>query len=91
MSGSNGTPELLVFLVIAVIAFGLQRLPPLARSLGTAIAEFRRATNGVQKTLEPEIGADEQRTSQESSASVSPPSPQAASTGEEIVGLICQI
>ena len=38
-----GPTELLVILVIALLVLGPQRLPDLARSLGKAIGEFKRA------------------------------------------------
>jgi TatA/E family protein of Tat protein translocase len=38
--------EILVVLAIALIVFGPQRLPGLARSLGAAIRELREAISG---------------------------------------------
>src|SRR4249919_2059088 len=62
MFGSLGMPELIVIFVIALIVFGPRKLPELGRSLGRGIAEFKKATNELQNTLEEEINADEQRT-----------------------------
>ena len=39
-----GAPELLIILVIALLIFGSNRLPKLARSLGQASREFRAGT-----------------------------------------------
>src|SRR5580765_4890096 len=61
MFGSLGMPELIVIFVIALIVFGPRKLPELGRSLGRGIAEFKKATNELQNTLEQEIEADEQR------------------------------
>ena len=53
-----GMPELVVILVVALVVLGPQRLPELARTLGKAIAEFRRQTTDIveefqaQATLE---------------------------------------
>jgi len=63
MFGSLGMPELIVIFVIALVVFGPRKLPELGRSLGRGIAEFKKATNELQNTLEQEINADEQRTS----------------------------
>ncbi len=39
-----GMPELVVILVIALIVLGPSRLPEVAKGLGKALAEFRKAT-----------------------------------------------
>ena len=62
MFGSLGMPELIVIFVIALVVFGPRKLPELGRSLGRGIAEFKKATNELQQTLEQEIHADEERT-----------------------------
>jgi TatA/E family protein of Tat protein translocase len=67
MFGSVGTPELIVIFIIALIVFGPRKLPELGRSLGRAIAEFKRATNNFQETLEDEVRREEAR------AAVKPP------------------
>ena len=50
-----GMPELLVILVVALIVLGPKRLPEIARSLGTGMAEFRRASNEFTRTLSASI------------------------------------
>lgn len=39
-----GAPELLIILAIALLIFGANKLPKLARSLGEASREFKAAT-----------------------------------------------
>jgi sec-independent protein translocase protein TatA len=68
MLGSLGMPELIVIFVIALVVFGPRKLPELGRSLGRGIAEFKKATNELQQTLEQEIDADAQRTQAAASA-----------------------
>jgi Tat protein translocase TatB subunit len=46
-----GTPELLVILVVALIVLGPERMPEIARALGKAMAELRRATSGLTEEL----------------------------------------
>jgi len=49
-----GLPELLLILVVALLIFGPNRLPELARSLGKGLAEFRRASADLRSQfLEP--------------------------------------
>jgi len=47
-----GMPEMLLILAIALIVIGPQKLPDLAKSLGRAIAEFKRATAEIKETME---------------------------------------
>lgn len=46
-----GFTELLVILIVALLVFGPQRLPELARSLGKSLAEFRRASADLRQSL----------------------------------------
>ena len=75
MFGTLGMPELIVIFVIALIVFGPRKLPELGRSLGRGIAEFKRATNDLQSSLEDEIRLDEQRSAAKTSASPSTATP----------------
>ena len=47
-----GMPELAVILVIALLVLGPKRLPEVAKGLGKALAELRRATSGISEELE---------------------------------------
>src|SRR5213594_3671143 len=49
-----GMPELLVILVVALVVLGPQRLPELARTLGKAMAEFRRQTSDLMDEFQGE-------------------------------------
>jgi len=46
-----GMTELLVILVIALIIFGPKRLPELAKHLGKAMREFKKATDEVKENI----------------------------------------
>ena len=78
MFGSLGMEELIVILLIALVLFGPRRLPELGRSLGKAIAEFKKATNDLHRTLEEEIRVDAER----ANAAAKPP---AGSTADPVV------
>jgi sec-independent protein translocase protein TatB len=45
-------PHLIVIFVVALIIFGPEKLPELARNLGKVMGEFRRATGDLQSTFE---------------------------------------
>ena len=55
-------PHLVVLFVIALIIFGPQKLPELARMLGKATAEFRKMTNDFRYALEDEVREIERQT-----------------------------
>ena len=48
MFGSIGTPELIFILFVILIVFGKNRLPELARGLGKAVRQFRKALEEVK-------------------------------------------
>lgn len=49
-----GLPELLIILAIALIIFGPNKLPELARSFGRAMREFKKATDELKETFSEE-------------------------------------
>ena len=53
--GPIGFPEMLVIAVLALLIFGPRKLPELGRSLGKALAEFRRASADIRLTIEEEM------------------------------------
>jgi sec-independent protein translocase protein TatB len=55
-------PHLVVLFVIALVIFGPQKLPELARMLGKATAEFRKMTNDFRFALEDEVRELERQT-----------------------------
>jgi TatA/E family protein of Tat protein translocase len=44
-------PDLLVILAIALIVFGPKKLPELAKTIGKAMAEVKKATEEVKETI----------------------------------------
>jgi TatA/E family protein of Tat protein translocase len=45
-------PHLIVIFVVALVVFGPEKLPELARNFGKVMAEFRRATGDLRTTFE---------------------------------------
>jgi Tat protein translocase TatB subunit len=54
-----GMPELLMILAVALIIIGPKKLPELAKTLGRALGEFRRATNDLKDSIQMESGLDD--------------------------------
>jgi TatA/E family protein of Tat protein translocase len=66
-----GTQELMIILLIALLFFGAQKLPELARGLAKSAKEFKKAT---------ESGADEQAAAKPAAPPATPASAAPAST-----------
>ena len=47
-----GMPEMLVILALALIIIGPKKLPDLAKSLGRAMREFKKATSEFKETIQ---------------------------------------
>lgn len=54
-----GIQEMLIILVVVLIFFGPKRLPDLARSLGTGIAEFKKASDEVRRGIDEAVREEE--------------------------------
>ena len=59
--GPIGIQELILILVIALVIFGPKKLPELGRSLGKTLAEFRRASNEMKRSIEKELEESEEK------------------------------
>ena len=58
--GRLGMPELLVILVIILVLFGAAKLPEIAKSLGKAIKEFKKAGKEIKNDIEEVTKEDEE-------------------------------
>jgi sec-independent protein translocase protein TatA len=56
-----GLPELLLIMVLALLVLGPQRLPEVARMVGRAYAQLRRASEEFQNTIRQDIAAIERQ------------------------------
>jgi sec-independent protein translocase protein TatA len=66
--GSLGMQEIVIIFVLALIVFGPRKLPEIGKSLGKGLAEFKKATNELQRTWQEEVRVEEEK---EKSPSVS--------------------
>ena len=55
MFGPIGVPELIVIFLVALLVFGPRKLPELGKTLGKGLAEFKRASDDLKRTIEDEI------------------------------------
>lgn len=66
-----GLSELLIILAVALIVLGPKKLPEIARSLGRGLAEFRRTSDDLRKS----IFLEEEENLKESESEKTPPQP----------------
>jgi sec-independent protein translocase protein TatA len=59
MFGSLGVPEMLFIMVLALLIFGPKKLPEIGRTLGRGMAEFRKASNELRRSINTELALDE--------------------------------
>ncbi len=63
MFGPLGIPELIFILVLALLIFGPRKLPQIGRTVGKGLAEFRKASNDLKRTINAEMIEEELRDS----------------------------
>jgi len=61
MFGPLGVPELIFILVLALLIFGPRKLPQIGRTVGKGLAEFRKASNDLKRTINAEMIEEELR------------------------------
>jgi len=57
--GSLGISEIAFIFVLALLIFGPKKLPEIGRTLGRGVAEFRKATNELKRTINTELALEE--------------------------------
>ena len=67
-----GITHWIIVLLVALVVFGPEKLPELARTLGRALAEFRRASSDFRRVVEDEL-YDMERQSRERQAAAAAP------------------
>ena len=61
MFGPLGLPELIFIMVLALLVFGPRKLPEIGRTLGRGLAEFRKASSELKRTVDAEMMREELR------------------------------
>jgi len=70
-------PHLIIVFVVALVVFGPEKLPELARNLGKLMGEFKRATGDLRSTFEGHLRdlereADQRRLANETASATAP-------------------
>ena len=58
MFGPLGFPEMIFILILGLLIFGPKRLPEVGRTIGKGMAQFRKATSDLRRTIETEIALE---------------------------------
>ncbi|HEV2855930.1 MAG TPA: twin-arginine translocase TatA/TatE family subunit [Thermoanaerobaculia bacterium] len=58
--GSLGVSEIAFIFVLALLIFGPKKLPEIGRTLGRGVAEFRKATTELKRSINTELALEEQ-------------------------------
>jgi sec-independent protein translocase protein TatA len=56
--GIPGGPEMLIILAIAILLFGANKLPDLARSSGQAMGEFKKGRQEIEEEIREAAASD---------------------------------
>jgi sec-independent protein translocase protein TatA len=70
-----GGPELMLIMFIVLLLFGANKLPELARGMGKAVREFKKATSSVETEM--------RKAMEEPPPPPPPPSPRPAGTVQQ--------
>ncbi|MDD3153585.1 MAG: twin-arginine translocase TatA/TatE family subunit [Victivallaceae bacterium] len=63
-----GWQEIVVIALVVLVLFGAKRIPELARSLGRASYEFKKAKNQLEKETDDLVNSSERRAEAEDAA-----------------------
>ncbi len=70
MFGSIGSMELFVIFLIALLLFGSKQLPQVARTVGKAMRDFQKATQGARDEINRIIEDDDSQNSKKNNDSL---------------------
>lgn len=82
MFGSLGVWEIALIVVLALLLFGPRKLPEIGRTIGKGLAEFKKASNELKRSIETEIEEEERRPKSLTAAPSPAPAPLAQTPPE---------
>src|ERR1700752_1722334 len=65
-------PDLMLIMFIALLLFGGDKLPEIARGLGKGIRDFKDASEGVKREINNQINSYEEKKAEEAAAKTEP-------------------
>lgn len=78
-----GLPEMVLILIAALIFIGPDKLPDLARALGRAFSEFKRATDEIKREVKIDLEPAEAKRPEKQTVSPLPEEPKPSETQVE--------
>src|ERR1700749_5198212 len=63
-----GGPEMILIVFVALLLFGGEKLPEIARGLGKGIRDFKDASEGVKREINNQINNYEEKKAEEAAA-----------------------
>jgi sec-independent protein translocase protein TatA len=67
-----GGPEMILIVFVALLLFGGEKLPEIARGLGKGIRDFKDASEGVKREITNQINSYEERRPEETAVNTPP-------------------
>src|SRR5579863_41888 len=67
-----GGPEMILIIFVALLLFGGEKLPEIARGLGKGIRDFKDASEGVKREINNQINSYEEKKAEETAAKTTP-------------------
>ncbi|MDB5136740.1 MAG: twin-arginine translocase TatA/TatE family subunit [Mucilaginibacter sp.] len=67
-----GGPEMILIVFVALLLFGGEKLPEIARGLGKGIRDFKDASEGVKREITNQINSYEDRKAEETAVNATP-------------------
>ena len=80
-------PDTVVLFILALLLFGPKKLPQIARQVGKALAEFKRASNEFKAQIEAEISQLEFEEKKKEQAQKILPQPEPVAESVQSLGL----
>jgi TatA/E family protein of Tat protein translocase len=80
-------PDLMLILFIALLLFGGEKLPEIARGLGKGIRDFKEASEGVKREINNQINSFEEKKAEEAAAKAAQEAQAALPPAQEQVTL----